>query len=53
MNQSTKYKSIQELKSSSKPADSSSVKSMERHESFERSMKSLRQEYIKAGSNKK
>jgi hypothetical protein len=53
MNQSAKYKSIQELKSSSKPADLSSTKSMERHDGFERSMKSLRQEYVKAGSNKK
>jgi len=53
MNQSAKYKNIQELKCSSTPADPSSTKSMERHNSFERSMRSLRQEYVKAGSNKK
>jgi hypothetical protein len=47
VNQSTKYKNIQELKYSSKPADPPSTKSTERHDSFERSMRSLRQEYVK------
>lgn len=46
VDQSAKYNSIQELKSSSKPADQSSVISSERYDSFECSMKALRQEYI-------
>ncbi|CAG5068009.1 hypothetical protein DYBT9623_00737 [Dyadobacter sp. CECT 9623] len=46
MNRSAKYKSIQELKSSSRLADPSSTKSMNLHDSFERSLKALRQEYI-------
>jgi hypothetical protein len=47
MRELTKYSSIQELNSASRPADMSSSKVVERHNSFERSMMSLRKEYIK------
>lgn len=45
-----KYSSIQELKKDSKAADMSSPRVVERHNSFERSMMSLRQEYIRSNS---
>ena len=46
----TKYQSIQELKSSSRPADPSSDRPVQRHDSFERSMRFLREKFVKASS---
>jgi len=47
MKELTKYSSVQELKSASRAADMSSPKVVERHNNFERSMMSLRKEYVK------
>ncbi|MEZ0485512.1 hypothetical protein [Fibrella aquatica] len=46
MNKLTKYKSIQELKASTKPIDTTSAKSKERHEKFERFINLLKDDTI-------
>lgn len=53
MEELTKYNNIQELKTSSKSMDLSSPKSLARHDSFERSMRALRQDFVRSTNIKK